>query len=116
MKPTYPIVSLIPWLKRYRPDLELGAGELQRYRTARKADREQKAEDDPWAEFDYDSPQNVKRRLEGLAYGDACKLDRDRKYAEADRVLRKAGVSAKNVEHRRRYIDHRLAQGLTAIE
>ena len=110
LQASYPITSLIPWLKKYRPNIDLEPEALLRYRQAKKAEQ-QNPEDDPWAEFLPDSPENQRRDREQAAYGEAGRLDAEGKYDEADRVLRKAGVSAHVVEWRRKHVTWRLAAG-----
>jgi hypothetical protein len=53
--------------------------------------------------------------IERAAYQEACELDKVGKYAEADEVLRAAGVKAGVVADRRRHINWRLSQGKFAI-
>jgi len=49
------------------------------------------------------------------AYGHASTLDRAGKYAEADDVLRCADVPQEEIEQRRRHIERRLGEGLSAL-
>ena len=104
LQASYPITSLIPWLKKYRPDIDLEPDALLRYRQAKTAER-QKGKD-PWDEF---FEETEKQRQISLAYQDACKLDDEGNYDQADRVLRKAGVSHAIVQQRRDHINWRLA-------
>jgi hypothetical protein len=62
--------------------------------------------DDPWSRLFEDTKRDAQRHE---AYKEACELDRVGKYAEADRVLRKAGVSRAVVQQRRDHINWRLA-------
>ncbi len=80
---------------------------MSRYRTEAEA---QTRADDPWNRLFDDAKRDAQRHV---AYKQACELDRVGKYAEADRVLRKAGVSRAVVKQRRDHINWRLANERT---
>ena len=109
LQPLYPITRLVPWLKKHRPDIDLNSDALLRYRQAKTAERQEAKEEDPWEEFCRD---DGKQRRIHQTYAEACRLDAEGKYGQADRVLRKAGVTAAIVTQRREHVEWRLEQGL----
>jgi hypothetical protein len=53
---------------------------------------------------------------ERRAYVEACDVDKEGRYSEADDALLAAGVRAEVVQNRRVHIDWRLSRGMSAIE
>jgi hypothetical protein len=60
--------------------------------------------------------QHSERERERRAYVEACDMDKEGRYSEADDTLLAAGVRAEVVQNRRVHIGWRLSQGMSAIE
>jgi len=66
----------------------------------------------PW---DWLLQESEREQRERVAYHEACTLDESGNYAEADEVLRAAGVADDVIDRRRAHIDWRRRQGFPAI-